>query len=390
MAVGKLTKQAVDAAGPGFLWDAEVSGFGLKVTSSRRVYILQYRPGGRGTPTKRVTIGTLGAPWTPAQARREAKRILGEVAAGRDPAAERRAKREAAKAAAGTTVAAVVELWLARDQAKRRTVREVRRIMNKKVLPVWGERPVAAIRKADVIELVERVADRAPIAANRTLAYIKRLLTWAAGRDLVESNVAQFVERPGEERDRDRVLTDAELAAVWRAAGEMGAFGAGIRLLVCTGCRRSEIFEARWPEITLDGAEPAIRLPRERAKTDAGRVIALNRLAVEILRSLPRFAGSDWVLTIRGKAPVQNFSQAKAELDRLADVSGWVLHDLRRCVASGLQKLGTRLEVIEAVLGHVSGTRAGVVGVYQRHRFEAEARAALAAWGEHLDAILRR
>ena len=113
-------------------------------------------------------------------------------------------------------MAAVVEHWLQRDQAGNRTVDEVRRIMAREVLPHLGALPIDEVRKRDIIAVIDRVADRAPVRANRVLAHIKRLFRWAAGRDLIETDPAAHIEKPSPERKRDRVLSDAELVAVWR------------------------------------------------------------------------------------------------------------------------------------------------------------------------------
>jgi integrase len=224
-------------------------------------------------------------------------------------------------------------------------------------------------------------------------------MNWAASRDLIEANPAQFVEKPKAEIRRDRVLDDAELVEVWRAVeGMVAPFAAGVRLLILTGARRSELFEAGRGELVAG----AIRLPAERSKNDEGRLIHLSPPALAIVEKLPKFADKPWLLTLDGEHPFSNFGHAKAELDRrilaarreaagtekVEPMPPWRLHDLRRSVATGLQRLGVRLEAIEAVLGHVSGSRAGVVGVYQRHRFELEARDALNLWGEHVTRLL--
>ena len=405
----KLTKTICDAAAEvapardRVLWDGGeggVKGFGLKVTPSRhRSFIILYRanPGGRAAPLRKVTIGPYGSPWTVETARKEAKRILGEVAAGADPAGAKAEKRTARKAGveAKDSVAAAVKEWLKRDQGGNRSVGEVRRIMEKDVLPAWGDRALASIRKRDVIELVDGITDRgARTGANRALAWIKRFFNWCAARDLIEANPAQFVEKPADEVRRDRVLDDAELVEVWRAVDGMAApFAAGVRLLILTGARRSEIFEASRGELVLG----AIRLPKERAKNDEGRLIHLSEPSEAIVEALPVFADSRWLLTVDGKHPYTNFTWSKGELDRrikeargdgAEPMPGWRVHDLRRSVATGLQRLGVRLEAVEAVLGHVSGSRSGVVGVYQRHRFDQEAREALALWGDHVMRLL--
>jgi integrase len=307
---------------------------------------------------------------------------------GRDPLAERAAIERGPNPARLTS--AVVDEWLKRDQAGNRSRSEVERVMRREVLPVWGFQPIDGIRKRDIIALIDGIADRgAKIMANRTLAHVKRLFRWAAARDIIEGDPAAHVEKPAPETRRDRVLSDDELAVIWGAAGAMGfPFGPAVQLLVLTAARREEIFGLSWREV--DGNSAAIRLPAERAKTKEGRIIPLSPVALSVLDELPRFAGGDFVFGQRGQAPFANVGHAKARLDRMIakargePIPGWRLHDIRRTVATGLQRLRTRLEVIEAVLGHLSGSRAGIVGVYQRHRFEEEAQAALTAWGEHV------
>ena len=418
-----ISKRSVDHARPrerdAFLWDDQIRGFGLKVTpAGAKVYLVQYRTGGRGTPTKRVTIGRHGAPWTPDQARRKAKAILGEIAAGRDPAGERRAARQEQRAPKNT-VRAVAEEWMRRDQAGNRRVAEVRRILDHDILPEWGDRPIAEIRKRDVIELVDGIADRgSPVMANRALAAVRRMMNWAAGRDVIEANPAAFVEKPGNEVRRDRVLEDSELVEVWRASEAAGyPFGDGIRLLILTLGRRDEIFRLSEPEFDLGAEEGAtIRLPAARVKNAEGRDIPLSAPALNILAGLPEIApGVDeddaarhrYLLSLNGVKPYSNFGWAKADLDRrilearrkaMTEQRGdpnkanvmpaWRLHDIRRTGATGLQRLGFRLEVIEATLGHISGSRAGVAGVHQRHKFADEVRQALDAWGRHVEALV--
>jgi integrase len=388
MATFSLTKRAIEAAGPGRHYDDKLTGFGLYVgRSGARSYFLEYRPGrGRGVAKRRISIGSHGAPWTPHTARDKALELLAMVKAGRDPLAE----REAFAGVSTRTLAAVVEDWLARDQAGNRSRPEVERVMRHDVLPAWGGRPLGDIRKSDVLRLVERIADRgAPIMANRTLAHVKRLFRWAAGRDLIEADPAAHVEKPAPESRRDRVLNDVELMAIWRACDELGfPFGPVVQVLALTGARREEVLAVRWGEV--DFTHAAIRLAAGRVKSGQARIIPLAPIAEGILEALPRLTEGDCVFSLDGRRPFANVGRAKARLDRvIAEALGkpmapWRLHDLRRTVATGLQRLGVRLEVTETVLGHVSGSRAGVVGIYQRHHFQDEARAALVAWAEHV------
>jgi integrase len=156
-----------------------------------------------------------------------------------------------------------------------------------------------------------------------------------------------------------------------------------------TGARLAEVFEARWSEI---GAG-ALRLPAERSKSKEGRVIWLSAPAQEIIDTLPSFVGGDWLLTVSGRLPFKAYGTSKVRLDAALVAAGeklppWRVHDIRRSVATGLQRLGVRLEIIETVLGHISGSRSGIVATYQRHRFEVEAAEAVRRWGEHIAGLL--
>lgn len=163
-------------------------------------------------------------------------------------------------------------------------------------------------------------------------------------------------------------------------------FGDAIQLLILTGARREEIGQLRWSEL---GQDREITLKGDRTKSGDPHTIPLSSPAISMLGKLRRIDNSDFIFTTNGKTPVSGWSRAKAQLDEndptdKAVIPAWRLHDLRRTVATGMQKLGVGLQVVEAVLGHVSGSRAGVVGIYQRHTYDAEKRAALEAWGAHV------
>jgi integrase len=179
-------------------------------------------------------------------------------------------------------------------------------------------------------------------------------------------------------------------------------FAAGVQLLVLTAARRSEVFEATHDELKGE----ALHLPARRVKAKQGRVLPLSAPALALIEALPRFAvaqekGKDWLLTNDGQHAFSNFTFSKTDLDRrimearkkvvgddAKPLPAWRIHDLRRSVATGMQRLGIRLEAIEAALGYVRGSRAGIVGVYQRHAFDKEAAEALALWGDHMIKLL--
>jgi integrase len=210
---------------------------------------------------------------------------------------------------------------------------------------------------------------------------VRRFFRWCIERDILKIDPTAGMPRVGNGKSRERVLSDDELGRVWRAAE--GPFGAVTRMLILTGARREEITQLRWSEI--DGT---IKLEDARTKTGAPHIIPLSAAAQALLNSLPRIAGSDFVFTTTGTKPISGWSRPKIDLDAASGVTGWRIHDLRRTVATGMQKLGVGLQVVEAVLGHTSGSRAGVVGIYQRHTYDAEKRAALEAWGAYIMALV--
>jgi integrase len=196
---------------------------------------------------------------------------------------------------------------------------------------------------------------------------------------------------------RDRVLSDEELAALWQATGSIGhPFGPLFRLLILTGQRREEVAGMDWSELDRETASWLIR--SYRTKNRKAQLVPLSGVAVEIVDKLAddqEWPRSGYLFSTTGKTPVSGFSKAKRRLDELmAELlderfSPWRAHDVRRTVATGLQRLGIRFEVTEAILNHVSGSRSGVAGVYQRYDWAFEKRGALDAWAAHVESASR-
>jgi integrase len=356
-------------------FDAAYPALALRVTSNGvRSWVYFGRVHGR---LKRATLGRY-PDLSLMQARRKAGETADAMRQGVDPVV---AKREA-RMAVRDSFAAVAAEWLKRDQAKNRSHDKIKRLIDKNMMPVWGERLVTTITRRDAIELLDSVADRGVVAqARRVHAHLHRLFRWCVGRGIIAVNPLTDMPKPGADVRRDRVLSDAELAKVWKAADNIGwPYGPAFQLLALTGARREEIGALRWSEIHGD----TIDLDGARTKNAQPHTIPLSALALSILGGLPRVARSEFVFTATGKAPLNDWSKAKAQLGGPPD---WRTHDLRRTVATGLQRLGIGLQVVEAVLGHV-GSRAGIVGVYQRHTFDTEKRQALEAWARHVEAIV--
>jgi integrase len=230
-----------------------------------------------------------------------------------------------------------------------------------------------------------------PMMAARAAAYARACYRWAVKRGALGGN--PFMDLPvAATVKRNRKLSDDELRAVWQAAEGLGPFNRMVRMLILTGQRREEVASMAWNEISPDLS--TWTLPAPRAKNNVEHIVPLSAQAQAIVAGQPRperkalDKSPDLVFPGLRGAPFNGFSKAKDALDRAAGVTGYRLHDLRRTVATGLQKLGVRLEVTEACLNHVSGSRAGIVGVYQQHNWVNEKRAALDAWGARVEAIV--
>ena len=410
----KLTDRTVEAAQcpdgrkDVLLFDDALPGFGLRVTKAgRRLFIMQYRV---GATVRRTSLGEWGTELTTAQARRKAETLRGAVRDRRDPVAERKAMQAAAlaaearaKAAAARdayTVDTLIEEWAvhhlaARSESYRKRVPGELRSAFK----AWLAVPAESFGRTDAVRALDAAkSERGPVAANRLRAEARACWGWALKRGALPVNPWEATPRPlARETARERVLSDAELGTLYTAAGALGEpWAVLVRLLILTGQRRGEVAGMRWDELNLDA--DTWSLPGARTKNGQPHVVPLTAEAAALLRAVKRSKGAELVFEGPRKTAVSGFGKVKARLDKaLADAAQtiggiarpWVLHDLRRTLATGLQRLGVRLEVTEAVLNHVSGSRSGIVGVYQRHGWEAEKAAALRAWAAHVEAAAK-
>ncbi len=256
---------------------------------------------------------------------------------------------------------------------------ETERLLEQNVVDQWRGSRLSHIGRADIHNLLDVITDRGPDRRESRVRAARKVLAGAVGRGIIERSPCEGVTAPSSERGRarERVLADDELKLVWKAADSIGwPFGPIVKLLLLTGARRDEVAQMEWREVDLDRA--VWTLPASRSKNRREHAIPLSDMALDVLRSLPRIERSGFVFTTNARTPVSGFSKAKPALDRAmaelagegaSPIPGWVLHDLRRTVATNLQRLGVRLEVTEAVLNHVSGSRAGIVGVYQQHEY---------------------
>lgn len=357
------------------VFDDALPGFGLRLRAGgKRVWIAQYRV---GTKQRRATIGSASVIDLD-DARQRAREMLAHVQLGTDPHAE----REAAKVRAAVTFGSELPRYLARAESRLRasSFRDVRRYLDVQSRPLHGM-PLTDVRRAHVAALLGKIAETSgPFASNRARAALSAFFAWMVGEGLTETNVVIGTNKATAETARDRVLTDAELVAVWRAADGL-SLGPIIRLLILTGQRREEVAAMRWSELDLQGA--VWRLPAERTKNKRPHDVPLSAVALEILAGVPEREGRD-LLFGEGRGGFSGFSKAMSALEKRSGVTGWRVHDLRRTASTGMGNIGTLPHVVEAVLNHVSGSRAGVAGTYNRSLYTPEKRAALDAWAAHV------
>jgi integrase len=356
MATDRITKRAVDAARPNskdtYIWDPDLPGFGLKITpSGRKVYLIQYRLGGRRGRTRRFTIGLHGE-LTPTGARIEAKRLLGEVAVGRDPAFDRD------KAKADKTLGAVLDRFMAehvKPKRKASTAREYERIAKLYIVPRLGRRLISEITRQDIAKLHHDLL-RKPYQANRILALLSKFFNWTEKHGFRPdgSNPCRHVEKYPETR-RERFLSEVELGRLGDAlrAAERDKTAtpwaiAAIRLLTFTGARLSEILTLKWEYVNQEHG--VLLLPDSKTGRKA---VHLNAPALAVLQNLPRVGNNPYVICgERAGQHLVNLEKPWRRIRNVADLDNVRLHDLRHSFASVGASSGHSLIIIGKMLGH--------------------------------------
>jgi integrase len=363
------------------VWDKRSPGFGIRVSmGGTKTWIAMYRKDGH---KRRLVLGRFPG-MSLADARTAAKRYLGDVAKGLDPATAK------AEAKAEMNFAQLAELYIERHaiiKKRPRSVAEDKHMLALDLLPCWKDRKISTIRRQDIIAVLDGIVARgAPVQANRVQSLISKILNFAVGRGLLEVNPAHRIPRSAPEHSRDRVLSDHELRSLWIALGAEPAKVATVfKLLMLTAARRSEVLGMGWSELDLDGGWWTI--PAQRSKNGLAHRVPLVPSAVTLLRRLQEGSRDAEYVFRGGKlgTPVANPQKWLSRLRRRAALDDFRLHDIRRSVASNLTGLGISRLTVSKLLNHVE---TGITAVYDRHSYDQEKRAALMKWERHLIGII--
>ncbi|GLQ78075.1 integrase [Mesorhizobium huakuii] len=351
--------------------------------------------------------------------------MLERVRRGEDPGAEKQAAKRAPRDDTKLFLS-VVTRYLKEYAAKRRNYPEKARLLGmrlqadgtwktnpERAAGLWGEKRIQDITGDDIQEHLEKLAEAAPIGANRTFAELRKFFKWSVAKGILKTGSPMSgQQQPSEENaSRNRILTrrkevpgssDNELRWLWRAceaydgAAGRGPFGPFLQLLILTGQRRSEVAEMTWHEIDMEAAEWTI--PAARSKNGEPHVVPLSKQALAILRAVPRVKSKvGYVFTTDGENAISGFSRMKQRIDKLmagyasenkVTVPPWTIHDIRRTVAAGMQRIGIKMEVTEKVLNHKSGSFRGIAAIYQVDDYADDKRKALEAWATFVDILV--
>ncbi|MBK1724702.1 tyrosine-type recombinase/integrase [Thiocystis violacea] len=393
------------AKGKRIYWDDHrdaPKGFGLRVMASgTKAFVLRYRA--KSGQERIQTVGEYPTPWSLTAARLEAARIRAEVDGGADPLQRRREDR------AELTVADLVERFAKARLGELASGEEIRRYLERDLLPVIGKRQIKSIKRKDIIAVVEAKMLEAPRAAALLLNYSRMLFGFAEDRELIELSPAagikpERISKNLKTVDRGRTLDNEEIRAFWLNVETCGIHrltAIALKLILLTGQRPGEVCGMRWDEINEDAAVWSI--PAARRKTRTAHAVHLTETAMDLLAQARAevsrlserrgWESSGYVFEQRPSKPATTAGLSKALYRRHDALSNkdhpdwghWHPHDLRRTCRTRLSEIGITQEVAEKVIGH---KQEGVVAVYNQHKYALEIRNALEAWERRLLSIV--
>jgi integrase len=355
-------------------------------------FAIRYRI--KGGDQKRETIGLYAAPTSSslislAYARQRAKDIAAAAGRGIDlPAVEATEEKEKERIAdRPSTVSGLCDCYIA-DYCKQNQRRwcETERLFAMHVTPAIGGKTLTELRRADIVEMLEDLQNKKGLRAqvNRVRSQVVAMLNWAVEKEWLNGNPAASIKKRKKlETPRSRVLSHDELRAIWKATENLNNPARDfIRMLILTGSRRDEIRKMEWREI--DPKAQVWTLPAPRNKSgNWDRPLPLSTALIEALGGITRIG--PYILSVSGSKPYSNQRHLKVIIDRESGVTGWVLHDIRRTVRTGLSEIHVGQETAHHILGHA---KLGMDKVYNHHRYMVEMRDALNAWAKHVANIV--
>ncbi len=372
------------------LTDGAVPGLCIRVSATgHKNWLLRYGP---REDRKRISLGPYPA-LSLKDARDKARELLGGVKIhDRDPMAERKAARTARRKEETATFAAL-SLFYVEEYAKRRKRlrgwQEDERKLRVEVLPVWGSRLAAEIRRADVRELLEQIAEeRGGVCANRTHALLSKVFAFGVERERVEANPVYGVKRVYVESPRERVLAEEELRVLWPLFDRLQpAVAAAWRLVLLTAQRPGEVLTMRWRDLERDSRGWWWNLPAELTKTNRAHRVPLSPQAHAIIEALrPLTDTTEWVLASRADGKRLTWlSHSSARLRAWSELPHFSPHDLRRTAATWLGRSGVRPDTIDQLLNHAAGR---ISRTYNRAGYDTEKRQAVVLLGSLVDGVL--
>jgi integrase len=390
----RLPKGAKDK----LVFDTQCPGLAARFTAAGNVrFLAQWTDKATGQK-RREAIGAWGAIPLP-KARELAQAILGKVAAGGDPVAERKrvkVEADAKQAEEQLTLEALISTWATLHLSKRsdRYSEEAQRAL-RYAFRKHLRKPAARLSRADVVSVLDALEQGgAATMAGRTASYGRAAYRWAVKRGTVPSNPFADLPTSAGNSERDRVLTLEELSDIWAAMGRMPSpWREFYHVALFTLQRREEVAGMRRAELSADIATWGIGAGR--MKNNRQHVVHLSAPVRDVLQTIPLIAGSDLVFSTNGRVPVSGFSKAKRLLDaKIAEVraergesqlmASWWLHDLRRSGVTHLAEQGFDSVVVDRLLAHRPAKLRGVASVYQRAELLAQRKAALEAWAVYL------
>ena len=388
----KLDARTVDALRldgkkDAIFFDDVLIGFGYRLRLSAggkvlRSWIAQYR---RAGATRRMLLGSAEV-LTAERARAAAKEVLAKVALGQDPQGDRADQRDADRLTFRKAVAEFLETK--RRHLRPRSFVEASRYLTGGYLRVLHTMPLDNITRQDVATCIRKIAhESSDLVAGQARAKLSAFFVWCMQEGLVDANPVIGTRKPPANKPRERVLNDQEFAAIWRGCGD-DDFGKVVKLLILTGSRRTEVGGICWSEIASD--KSTWNLPAERSKNHRPHTLPVMPMMRQIIESVHHRVTREHLFGEHSPTGFGAWDEGKQRLDkRLGDeVRPWKLHDIRRSVATRMADLGVQPHIIEQILNHVSGHKAGPAGIYNRSSYEREVRAALATWHDHLRTII--